>query len=94
LINQAFYPIDLDKDISLLTELLRMKGLRFILDNDNHPKGRVGEVSSPTLPTFLVSSSQHSLPEDIHIIQLDNGAYHQALDLSLPDTILLNGCHR
>lgn len=28
-------------------------------------------------------------PEDIHIIQLDNGGCHQALDLSLPENIIL-----
>jgi transposase len=28
-------------------------------------------------------------PEDIHIIQLDNGGCHQALDLSLPENVIL-----
>lgn len=28
-------------------------------------------------------------PEDLHIIQLDNGGLHQALDLVIPDNILL-----
>ncbi|CAA9209273.1 hypothetical protein AVDCRST_MAG92-15 [uncultured Coleofasciculus sp.] len=28
-------------------------------------------------------------PKDIHIIQLDNGGCHQALDLSLPENVIL-----
>jgi hypothetical protein len=28
-------------------------------------------------------------PEDLHIIQLDNGLLHQALELAIPDNIVL-----
>ena len=37
---------------------------------------------------FLELFSQAN-PEDIHIIQLDNGGCHQALDLSLPENVIL-----
>jgi hypothetical protein len=60
--KQDLKPHDLQKDVSLLTGLLRMKGLKFVLDNDNHHLGGGwARYTSPTLPTFLVSSSQHSL---------------------------------
>jgi hypothetical protein len=37
---------------------------------------------------FLELFSQAN-PEDMHIIQLDNGGCHQALDLSLPENVIL-----
>jgi hypothetical protein len=35
--KQAFYPINRQKDINLLTGLLRMSNEPHSLDNDNHP---------------------------------------------------------
>lgn len=40
------------------------------------------------LEKFLELFAQAN-PEDIHIIQLDNGGCHQALDLSLPENVIL-----
>jgi transposase len=39
-------------------------------------------------PKFLKLFVQ-AYPEDIHIIQLDNGGCNQALDLSLPENVIL-----
>jgi hypothetical protein len=52
--QQAFYPIDLGKDISLLTGLLRISLWAWlILDNDNNSeRGREGEVHLALPPNF------------------------------------------
>ncbi len=37
---------------------------------------------------FLELFSQ-TYPQDFHILQLDNGSFHQANDLTVPDNIIL-----
>jgi hypothetical protein len=44
----------LPKDVSLLTGLLKMKGLRFVLDKDNHRQGEGGRgTPRPPRLTFF-----------------------------------------
>jgi hypothetical protein len=71
LINQAFYLVDLQKDTSLLTGLLRISfGVSVIIDNDNHKgEGREGEAHLALLYSFFVSSAKDELAVQIDVVK-------------------------